>query len=60
MNVTHCIIFVFMYIYVYLYVIYTNRRAGLYKIYKPKVKLSVYTSNINRTPQFVLYILLLK
>ena len=33
--------------------IYTNRGEGLYQIYKPEAKLSVYASDINRTPRFV-------
>ena len=38
---------------VYMYVIYKNRGGGLYQIYKPEAKPSVYTSDINRTPRFV-------
>ena len=36
-----------------LYVIYTNHEGGLYQIYKPEAKPSVYTSDINRTMRFV-------
>ena len=31
----------------------TNRGRGLYQIYKPEAKSSVYTSDINRTQRFV-------